>query len=266
MSTKKCCLILSLTFAGFLLGAVPASANERHFTYTYESAVLPPDGREFEVWNTARAGREDFYSAFDQRLEFEIGLTDRLQTSLYLNYGAVTAEGPLGVQSSFDFGGISNEWKLQLTDPVADPLGFAVYGEVGASTDEAEFEAKLIFDKRVGNVLFALNLVGEHEMEFGEESEVELEFEADLAATYFVTQNFSLGLEARTKSAVPEYEELEYSALWVGPAIAFAKPQWWVALSVLPQLPALAKEGSGTGPDLVHNEAVSARLLLSFHL
>lgn len=42
--------------------------------------------------------------------------------------------------------------------------------------------------------------------------------------------------------------------------------QTGVLPSVLPQLPALSKEGGGSGPDLDHNEAVSARLLFSFEL
>src|SRR5262245_37079716 len=97
-----------------------ASANDRRFTYTYESAVLPAEARELEVWTTARLGRNDYYSRFDQRLEFEVGLTNRLQTSLYLNYSGVTADS-MGVRSSsFEFQGVSSEWKYKISDPVAD--------------------------------------------------------------------------------------------------------------------------------------------------
>ena len=32
-----------------LVAAAPARANDRHMTYTYESAVLPQGGRELEV-------------------------------------------------------------------------------------------------------------------------------------------------------------------------------------------------------------------------
>src|SRR4051794_20626531 len=87
-----------------LLIAVPAlalpgraSANERHFTYTYESAVLPQGARELEVWTTARLGRHQYFAQFDHRLEFEVGLTPRLQTSLYLNFSGQTAETAPGV-------------------------------------------------------------------------------------------------------------------------------------------------------------------------
>src|SRR5262245_32721798 len=62
-----------------------ASANDRHFTYTYETAVLAPGAREVEIWSTPRIGRTDYYTAFDERLELELGLTDRLLTAFYLN-------------------------------------------------------------------------------------------------------------------------------------------------------------------------------------
>jgi hypothetical protein len=67
------------------VGHFTASANERHFTYTYETAVLPPGAREVEVWSTGRLMREQRSTRFDERVEFEVGLTERLQTALYLN-------------------------------------------------------------------------------------------------------------------------------------------------------------------------------------
>lgn len=69
-----------------------AAGSERRFAYTYESAVLGPEQIELEPWTTARIGRGDFYRRFDERLEFEIGLTERLQTSLYLNFTVLRSE------------------------------------------------------------------------------------------------------------------------------------------------------------------------------
>src|SRR5581483_9323147 len=47
----------------------PALANERHFTYTYESGVLPPGAREVELWSTYRTGRHEYYTELDHRAE-----------------------------------------------------------------------------------------------------------------------------------------------------------------------------------------------------
>ena len=51
-----------------------SSANDRHFTYNYETAVLAPGARELEVSNTLGVGRSDYYAKLDHRLEFEVGL------------------------------------------------------------------------------------------------------------------------------------------------------------------------------------------------
>ncbi len=264
-----------LPVLGGLLTAGVATANDRHFTYTYESAVLPEGGREFEVWTTGRFGREQFYSRYDQRLEFEVGLTSRLQTSMYLNYKGLVFDStdPMTMMtkraSSFEYGGISSEWKYKLTDPVADALGSALYGEVSAAPDEIEFEAKLIFDKQVGNVLLAANLVGELEIELRPEAaEKEWIGELDLAASYRFTPNLSVGLELRNHNEIAE-GTWEHSALFLGPVLAYASKGWWVALTVMPQLPSLyrsAEHGGGHGRDLHDHEKFNARLLFSFHL
>jgi hypothetical protein len=172
-----------------------ASANERHLTYTYESAVLPEGAKELEVWTTSRVGRHGYFAAFDHRLEFEVGLTGRLQTSFYLNFTAQTAEVGGMKSSDLEFGGVSSEWKYKFTDPVADAVGFAGYAELTASPSFYELEGKLIFDKMVGRTLLAANIVGAWEKETDHEEELELEL--DLAATYFFTPHLALGLELR---------------------------------------------------------------------
>ena len=78
------------------LAGTSAGASERHFTFTYESAVLPPGKWELEPWNTFRLGKEDYFARLDTRLEAELGLSDRLQTSLYLNLSSRTADTAAG--------------------------------------------------------------------------------------------------------------------------------------------------------------------------
>jgi len=256
-------LVLAVLAGVFLPCA--AAANERHLTYTYESAVLPQGAKELEVWTTSRVGRHSYFAAFDQRLEFEVGLTAQLQTSIYLNFSALTAE-TMGVKSSqFEFGGVSSEWKYKLTDPVADAVGFAGYAELTASPSFYELEGKLIFDKVLGKTLLAANLVGAYEKETDHQEELELEL--DLAATYFVTQHLSLGLELRNHNELEEADEWEHSTLYAGPVLAYTTETWWVALGVLPQLPALKKPSTETGARVLDGgEKWNARLLFSFRL
>ena len=242
-----------------------AEASERRFTDTYESSVLNPGNLELELWSSLRAGRASFYNRMEQRLEVELGVAQGLQTSLYLNTKAVTkAEGNDRV-TEFEFAGVSNEWKYKLTDPVADAVGSALYVEGTLSTGEAELEAKIIVDKRIDKLLLALNLVGEYEVVFEHpETETEVVFEADLALGYFFTTALFAGVEVRSHTVFVGDETL--SALYAGPTVSYATERWWVALSILPQLPLKIAGEQASGPELDDHERLNARLLLGVHL
>lgn len=250
--------------AGVTLAARAARANDRKFTYTYETAVLPPGGRELELWTTWRAGRNDYYSAFDHRLEFEVGLSERLMTAFYLNFRGVAAEDEAGErQSSFDYQGVSSEWKLKLSDPVADPLGFGLYAEGTLAPEEYELEFKLLLDKVFGNVLVAFNAVGEleWELESNEESEAEVILEPVAGVSYAVTPVFSTGVEVRNRTVIEE-GEIEQSTLFGGPVVAVTQPGWWATLTFLPQLTDFELGKT----NLITQEKVELRLLFSMHL
>ena len=263
---------MSRISVALLLSCAAAFANNRHFGYTYETATMAKGALELEVWSTARMGHSDYYSRLDHRMEFETGLTDNLQTSFYLNWSEVTSEdGTGGLATSFDWKGISSEWKYKFSDPSADAVGFALYGELGYNTDEVELEAKTLFDKRVGDFLMAANLVGElvYEAEPADWDLHEIEFEEDVSMSYGFTSAFSAGLELRnhsnfTRDPAGKNLEFEYSALFLGPTMAYQTNNWWVTITVLPQLPGI--KTTGGIQELGDHEKLEARLLFSVHL
>ena len=263
--------LTSAVFVATTLAApAPLAANERHFTYTYESAVLPAGARELELWSTFRSGRTSFYSRLDQRAEFEVGLSDRLMTAFYLNWRDVATQDPAtgDAVSSFQWDGISSEWKYKLSDPVADRLGAALYGEVSLGTRAFEIESKLILDKRVGSNLFAYNLVldGEWERQPGGTDLDEVGLEHNLAWTHFFQPRLAAGLEVRSHTAFTSQHRPEYSALFAGPVISYTGQSWWVALTALGQLPAIKRSVDQPNQRLVldDHERVNVRVLFSY--
>ena len=155
---QKDSILKSISILVFFNIAFVSRAQDRIFTYAYQSTVLNKGQREIEIWNTVRTGREDFYARLDHRSEFEIGLGRKLQTAFYLNLTAKTrtteedASKSLHTENEISF---SNEWKLKLMDPVANPFGLALYGEYGIGSNEFELEGKLILDKRISNLTIA---------------------------------------------------------------------------------------------------------------
>jgi len=269
MGVRKflCLVVLTASIAAW---SVDSRASQRRFTYTYESGVLTHGQIELEPSTTFRIGKEDYYSRIDQRVEFEVGLTNRLQTSFYLNMTAVTAQADSSLGSEFEWGGFSNEWKLKLKDPVADPFGLALYFEWGASTSEVEVEAKLIADKRAGNWLTAFNASIEPEWEFEIEngSEVEAEnetkLEFDLATAYFVRPSTSLGIEVRNHNLYFAEGGLQHSALFAGPVVSYSSEAWWATLTVLPQIAKLKGTEADKDNHLVLDELEKLEVRLMF--
>jgi hypothetical protein len=257
------CSTLLLASLGLSLGA---AASERKFAYTYESGVLAPGELELEPWTTLRLGKADYYRRFDTRLELEGGLTDWLQTSLYLNLTA-NAGGPAGKRTSeFEFDGISSEWKLKLTDPVADEIGSALYLELTLNGFETEVEGKLILDKRIGGWIAGLNLVAEQVWNTSTEgassvqTETWLELDAGLARP--LGHTWSVALEARLVSLLGDGGS---TVLFAGPTVSWAGPRFWATFAIQPQLGALSGSTNG-GLDLVNHERAEVRLLVGAHL
>ena len=264
-------MILRINFGvglGLVVLAAAAAGSERRFTYTYESAVLNPGDRELEPWSTFRIGNAAGLVRLDQRIEFEVGLLPGLQTAWYLNFTGQTSGTGMTFAESFHFQGVSWETKYKLMDPVADPVGLALYLEFGAGPAVQEVEGKVILDKRFGPVLAAFNLVAEHEWEIEDTGvATEWEVETDLGAAWIFDNGFSAGLELRTHTGIPVADGWESTAFFVGPALSYASKGWWASLSVLPQAFAIKAATEPPGLlDLAHNQAFNARLIFGLHL
>jgi hypothetical protein len=245
-------------------------AQDRIFTYTYQSSVLNKGQREIEVWNTLRTGRDDFFSRLDHRTEFEFGLGNRLQTAFYLNLSSKSQVDPASENSSIETENelsFSNEWKLKFLDPVADPLGLALYGEYGIGSKEYEFEGKLILDKQFGKFALVANAV--YELELEPEIETEgIEWEKEhkndyfLALGYSFNPRFHLTCENMIRNVFEE-GNLLHSGLFSGLGFSWAQQHTWVNFTIMPQLASLKKQLVGS-LDLTEFEKVQFRLLFSY--
>lgn len=261
----------------FLLMILPYNglANERRFTYTTESSVLPAGAREIELWHTDRRGRGYLYRRIDQRVEYEFGVTDGLMSALYFNVTSRSRDNngdtPGGSKSSSTSFSISNEWKVKLTDRVADPIGTALYGEVTIGTDKEELEAKLILDKQFRRVLIAADMVAEYEsttdvVDGASAADEEFKFKTGTGIAYLFNGGFGAGIEVRNENIFVK-GALAHSSLFAGPVLSYSTETYWATLTFLPQVRSF-KGGTTAGStlDLGEFEKFQTRLLFSFHL
>jgi hypothetical protein len=243
-------------------------AQDRLFTYTYQTNVLNKNDREIEVWNTFKFGRSEFYRAFNHRIEYEMGLGSNFQTSVYLNLKTFSAKEGASMNSGTDIS-FSNEWKYKMSDPVANSVGSALYAEVGVGKDEVELETKLILDKQIGKSLHALNLVAEFASEKGFEGADfktihETKLEVNYGFSYKIKDNLNLGFELMQDNVLNK-GELEYSSLFAGPVVAHYGKNYWVNFTIFPQIYSF-KGATNNNLDLAHHEKIETRLIFSFQL
>jgi len=258
--------IMKTVLIGLFL-VVTLNAQDRIFNYTYQSTVLGVGQREIEPWSTFKWGKKNFFREFDHRIEFELGMAKNLQTAFYLNLKTSASQANDSTINTDNEISFSNEWKYKISDPVADRIGFALYEEIGIGRNEIELESKLIFDKRIGPSTVALNVVGEFDFENeAENGKVELErettFEFDFGYSYNVSRNWFLGFEARNTNEIKGSKWVN-SALFGGPTLSYTTENFWVNLTILPQIKGL-KGATHGGLVLGDHERLETRLIFSY--
>ncbi len=229
--------------AFILLLSISAFAQDRIFNYTYQSGVLSKGQKELEVWTTLLTGKQDYYRELKNRVEYEVGLGSNLQVAFYLNskqkaaFNSVSGEIEMNpTEISF-----SNEWKYKFSDPVANKIGFAGYLEFTVATDELELELKAILDKRIGRTTQAINLIFEPEWETTTENgkvktATTYKYDFNYAFAYNVNKNWNLGAEFINRNVYIENAKFTHSALFGGPTIGYNTNNFWINLSVSPQI------------------------------
>jgi len=258
-------------------------AQDRMFAYTYQTNVLNKANFDLEFQNTLATGKVGAYSPYvfgqhlDQRLEFEVGLGKKVQTSFYFNSElfnyADTSSFGLNQELKISF---SNEWKWKLSDPVANRIGFTLYEELEVGGNNIESETKLIFDKRWQNDLLAFNIVGTYEIEKevyrSEENKTEAEWthnspvEFDLGYMhFFIPQNCGIGFEIRNNNDITKENGWMNSVLFAGPAFHVSIGEFFTNITVLPQLANLYKTDAAPGNrDLNDFETIEVRALVGY--
>ncbi len=262
-------LLSFLIFFIILINFNSSKADERKFGYLYQSTIMGRGSLDLEVWTTPRLGKQNgYYAAIDNRIEFEVGISKKLQTAFYLNFSNVTTDNGTGInQTSFHFNGISSEWKYQISNPVKDVFGFALYSELGLNTNEAELETKLIFDKKIKKTTLALNLTYEPDWDLSPgQAHFETKFEGTFGLSYSFIPGLSAGFELRDHNIYTKEGGWESSALYGGPDIVYSQPSWCVTFTLLPQITALKGKSPGSNLNLNDHEKFESRLLFSFHI
>lgn len=213
-----------------------AQAGGRVFTFVYETTTMAEGTWEFEQWATYSGAKESDsdFDRVDFRSEIEWGVTDNFQLALY--YTGRWQDGNSD-PDGFDFRTVDLEAIYSLTNPVTDPIGIALYGEVGLGDEKAKVEAKLLLQKNVGLWIFAWNGVVEFEWEGDDYHEDKMVFEQSAGVSYQLTPQFNLGAELIWEKTRDDFAHWEDDELYLGPNFSYrSKGPWWITVTPVHQI------------------------------
>jgi hypothetical protein len=240
----------SFAVAVLLLITPIAWADPRPFTFTYDTYPEGKGNLEYEQYVRYRGNSQAERGAtrFDFQHEFEFGVADNFDVSLYL---ADWRYEDSSERHGTKFNSASIEGILYLSNPVTDVIGSGVYAEFGVGEGEMEFEQKLLLHKDFDDLTLAYNLIFETEIEgvFRDADEIG-ETEVDgvighaFGASYALDRgNIRLGGEMVIESAFENWSDYEDTTVYAGPVVSYqGGSNWWVTMTPMYQLSNIADE------------------------
>lgn len=252
-----------------------ARADENLFGYTYGAETLPKGKSEFYIYNTFRSDKGDgHYLGWDQTFEYEYGWTDRLQTSLYLNFNYVDIENVRDMankEADFGFRSVQMAFKYNVLSPFKDPVGLSFYlepgyvardFESGDSLEGYEIEAMIILQKNFldDTLIWSTNIFAEFGSEDGDEGWGPTIF---TGLTYRVAPNWFVGFEGHWDADFEglQWSDMQHWDLFAGPAIHYGGKTWGAVLSAQANL-ASWPDTPGHDRNLDDHEQFEVRLKL----
>ena len=231
--------ICAILLGTHLIGEV-ATAGDRRFGYVYESTTAAKGEIEVENWATWKTRRDGSGRAneFDFRHEIEYGVTDRLQAAIYVADWKVSEERPIYKATAL-------ELIYNMTNPVTDLLGSALYGEVKLGDQQFKLEGKLLLQKNFGPIVMAYNAGIEAEWEgerFGHYEERSGEFMESFGVSYQISPHFLLGGEFLHEVGFDEWQEAGDPVIYAGPNASFRFDRFFVTTTAMMQVTAVKDE------------------------
>ena len=216
---------------------MPAMGGDRKFAFSYEATTSPPGEVEYEqyvTWKKSKATDSDF-DRIDMRHEIEFGLTDRLQMGIYLADWRYQ-DGESVSNNRVEYRDTAFEFIYNLTSPVADPIGLALYGEVKLGDQLFELEGKIIAQKDMGPWTLAYNATIEAEWEGSDYEEDKGAFEQTVGVSYQVSPRVSAGVELLHEVEFDDWEETGRNVVYFGPNMSYRRKGWFVTVTPLFQV------------------------------
>ncbi|HAS55105.1 MAG TPA: hypothetical protein DCS42_13790 [Nitrospiraceae bacterium] len=188
-----------------------AQADQRSYVWTYEYLTLSKDSAELEFYQTAvtKDRQKDNSSDWQQQLELEYGLTNRLDAALYQVYDQKE-------QDNMKYSGYKFRLRYRIAEKNVLPLDVLFYAEHQEKTDALNvFEGKIILAKDIGNLNISYNQIYKNTYASGDRAS----HEYAAGMSYEITPAFRFGVESKGN-----YKTDKYAA---GPTLSWIGGRIW---------------------------------------
>lgn len=233
MNLSRILSLILLAPAVLSLSLSNASADERHFAFSYETITAAKGQVELENWITwqARRGNGDNTNLWKFRTEIEYGITDRLQLGVYLANWNLTNDA--AHDNSVRYESASAELIYRMSHPTTDAIGSAVYLEVEGGPNLFAVEGKLLLQKNIGKLIIAWNGVLEAEWVGRGLRERTCKLEQTFGVSYQITPAFSAGGELVHEVSFEDWSKSGPNILFAGPNVSWRFKRGYVTAATL---------------------------------
>src|ERR1700730_9004034 len=206
----------------------------RHFTFIYEAPTSAPGSIETENWMTwGRTTNPERADQVDFRHEFEIGVTDKFQASIYVADWFYAHDAQT---DGFTYSDSAVELIYNLTNPVVDPVGLSIYEEIRAGDRIFELESKVIAQKNFGPLIVVYNATLEAVWEGNGWTERSGELQQAFGASYEISLRLSARIALLHEFIFPDWRDNEkIRNVFVGPNASYRRGNWFVTATALTQ-------------------------------
>ena len=236
---------LTILFLVALFVPTLARADERLFTFSYDVTTMAPGSWEYEQYITWKTDKDtdDEFDRIDFRHEFEVGITEKFQLGFYISDWRYQ-DGKSVANDRAEWRNVAVEAILNLTSPVNDFLGLALYGEIKIGDELLALEAKLLVEKHMGPFVVIYNFIFEPEWEGEDFDEDKLELGNTFGVSYQISPQWSVGAELVHEIELADWNTWEDHVVYFGPNVAFRGKGWWVTITPMFQVTDVANEAN----------------------
>ena len=227
--------LVGFAFAGLvsvMFGSGVAHGDPRKFTFVYQSTTASKGEVEYEQWVTWKTdkGSDSGFDQIDIRHEIEFGITDDFQLAVYVaDYRY--KDGSSVANDGTQFRDVAFEGIYNLSNPVTDVVGSALYGEVKIGPELFSMEGKVIVEKYFGQLDVAYNATFEGEWEGQNYEQPKGEFEQAFGVSYEVVPALSLGAELTHTIEFPGYTTQGDDVVYFGPNVSWRKDRYFATVT-----------------------------------